>query len=533
VHERLIENWLTNVNELGYQLAFGQVLLSQDYTILHMSRHGRGEHGKDIIARARTGEVFTFQLKGGDIDLPSWRAIRGEVEELVRLPARRAGHRTITEHIPVLVTNGEVVGDAMDNIEYFAETWERAGAPRLQVWQKGEVFKMFLDAHGSFLPKELPNFRRFVELFVANFSERIDRPRFARMVWDITQEFALEGKKTKSIRTIDSLILLSYYILQQYEEAENWISAAEGWSLVASHVMYVATKDRLPPKLYKPALDLCWLGLRRNLDRFEAEVLSRDNLLESRFSFAEPAVYGPRTTLVLGWLAASTMCKFLDGEEIDSAAVTRVFKREGRRLHFLTEADWPCVVAMSLYFDRFIETRQAENLINIWIHIVTNANTKDTEKGGGFPNSYWLQERAIELLTGDMPGYEKEDFSRHSYTTYSALTMLVRRLCRAAVSSHWPSASKLLRCDFNPSDVNDWFLWSTNHGITRFIDPEQPISWSEWRTKAASPDLTRVPKILHKELRWILPLVLTMPHRLNESMCDFIDAAIGRRAYTS
>src|SRR6478609_1240366 len=85
--EKLIENWLINVHELGYQIPFCEVLLTEKHSVLHVSKHGRGEHGKDIIARDQRGQLFAYQLKEGDITLNDWRTIRDEIEELVRLPA--------------------------------------------------------------------------------------------------------------------------------------------------------------------------------------------------------------------------------------------------------------------------------------------------------------------------------------------------------------------------------------------------------------------------------------------------------------
>ena len=163
-------------------------------------------------------------------------------------------------------------------------------------------------------------------------------------------------------------------------------------------------------------------------------------------------------------------------------------------------------------------------------HTVASVNVRESAKGSGFPNPYWLQERAIQMHTDDLPAYEREEFSGHSYTVYQALTMLVRRLCRATVAAHWPTASRLLRCDYNPDEPADWFLWATGRGLTEFADPPQPVSWSNWRARARVVDVSRLPPLLLAENRWLLPLVLTMPHRLNEAACDYIDTVIGRRA---
>src|SRR5437899_6293013 len=82
---RVIENWLTSVNERQYQLPFCQVLAASGETILYTSAHGPFEKGKDIIARTSSGEIRAYQLKCGDIGLSEWREIHGEINNLVEL----------------------------------------------------------------------------------------------------------------------------------------------------------------------------------------------------------------------------------------------------------------------------------------------------------------------------------------------------------------------------------------------------------------------------------------------------------------
>lgn len=44
------------------------------------------EQGKDIITIDKSGNYCAYQLKTGNIDLPKWREIRPEIEELIQLP---------------------------------------------------------------------------------------------------------------------------------------------------------------------------------------------------------------------------------------------------------------------------------------------------------------------------------------------------------------------------------------------------------------------------------------------------------------
>src|ERR1700689_3756637 len=97
---RVIENWLTSVNERQYQLPFCQVLAAEGETILYVSTHGPFEKGRDIITRTPSGEIRAYQLKAGDIALGSWREIYGEIVNLVELAIELPGAAPITAFVP-------------------------------------------------------------------------------------------------------------------------------------------------------------------------------------------------------------------------------------------------------------------------------------------------------------------------------------------------------------------------------------------------------------------------------------------------
>jgi hypothetical protein len=154
-------------------------------------------------------------------------------------------------------------------------------------------------------------------------------------------------------------------------------------------------------------------------------------------------------------------------------------------------------------------------------------NKKEEDEDSGIPPPYWLQEEVLSLRYGLLPPYKKERFAEHSYTIQSALDMLVRRMCRQFVATNWKSASRLSFCDYVPDSKSDWFSWQTKNGDLRMTISPQPVSWSTWRTVSAEVSAQSVPTVLLRHPHWILPFVLTYPHRLNRSMSAVIDCIIG------
>lgn len=528
--EKLIENWLINVHELGYTIPFCEVLISRGYTIVRISRQGRGELGKDVIARAPTGELHTFQLKGPrDITLREWQNIQNEVRDLVQLPAIDPAVNRTEPHVPFLVTNGEIVGDALTSIEEYTNVWERQSHARLQIWRKHDLLTMFTEAHGSYLPTDLVNFREFVQFYVSQFEDRLPRERFALFLQKLVGREAVSGRGRDAKRAIESMVLMAGYILEQYERAENHISAAEGWTIVAANILHVAGRDRVRKRDWSPSLDLVWTALYANLKNLQDEISTRKHFIEPRFITAErDDIRGARTMLTLGWLAAKHFIDSRSDRKSLDGTILETVKRELKWLRFIGESDWPYVMMVSMLCERFLGASVGEALIHKWIRWIILINGKRDVIG--IPSPYWPQEKVLSLLHQKLPPYELETFSGQSYTIHSAMDMLVRRLLRQAITHYWPSGSRLSFCDYIPANYAEWFAWRGSDGYTRVDNSQQPASWREWRRSALNVRRASVPAILIEDSRWLLPFALTYPHRVTREMSGVMDAVIGDRA---
>lgn len=530
MYERLIENWLTNVHELGLQVPFCEMLHSRGHAILYISRHSRGEHGKDVVTRAPDGRLWTFQMKGGDVTFNQWRnELRGQVEDLVRLPVLLPGVSSEEPHTPVLVTNGEIRGDALDSIRQYAERWERDGHGALQAWQRHEMLAMFVEAHGSYLPKKLTDFRRFVELYIGKSEDRLPRQKFANFLETLVDAEFTGTRSTEIKRGIESMLLLGSYVLEQYERVGNHVAATEGWTIIGANILHVAEREDLSKNQYLPSLDLAWTGLQRCLAAFESEVLSREHLVvDDSYFMVEPHFHGPRISLVLGWLAGYALARFLRGEDVPTRRrILEVLKREVRMLRLCGEVDWPAWLAIALLLEKEVGSFESEGMMGLWARMITEANRGHDSKG--IPNPYWAREKVIAWRAGELPKHEEEDFARHTYTLHSALDFLVRRLRRQMVSKLWPSASQLEFCDFIPDTGADWFRWRCKRGETRIESPCQPRSWSAWRGEVCGFSRSVVPLRMVRHPAWLLPIALTYPHRTTRQLSAFIDGTVTRR----
>lgn len=526
MQEKLVEHWLTSSNELNYQLPYCEVLISRGFDVLHVSTHGRGEHGKDIVARDKRGRLCTFQLKGGDIGLHDWRTIRGEVEELVQLPVRIPGVSEDEQHIPYLVTNGEIRGDALESITRFRERWANAGYPKLRVFSRRTLLRQFLDAQGHFMPSGLGEFRQFVELFVADFTDRLPREKFAKFLENTLDKMPTTSE-LKLTRSFAGISVIAGYVVEQYERANNHVSAAEAWTITASVIMHTAEKMRLGAKVYQPVLRMLSLALDRNLDKLVDELSSRDDFVEGRNGIADPYMYGARASLVFGWLSATAHWKRIKGDPAPAPELmTKLLRREGSAIRFLGEVDWPAVLLLAIYVEQVYNSSEAELLIEKWVRLLLALNRKN---GAGVPSPYWHHDQVISLANGLLAPNELENFFGNTFSLAAALDMLVRRMRRQLVSTLWANASQLTWCDFAPHHTPDYFLWRVLDGTLTTDHPPIGASWSEWRARTATVNGEMLPKLLQQHPEWIAPFLMTYPHRTNRTMSAFADCVLGMR----
>jgi hypothetical protein len=110
VLRRLLESWLDSASERSYQVPFCQILSAQGHTILHSTRHGPLEFGKDIVTMGPDRIPCAYQLKGNPgarLTLDQYRKIEDQLVQLVHQPILFPGRKS-QPHRTYLVTNGAV-----------------------------------------------------------------------------------------------------------------------------------------------------------------------------------------------------------------------------------------------------------------------------------------------------------------------------------------------------------------------------------------------------------------------------------------
>lgn len=137
--------YLESASEREFDAAFVALLKAAGYTHVHLI-HGAFEFGKDFIGR-RDGMQFGFQTKAGNINLPAWRGIRPQIEEILW---NDIAHPDFDKHAPrraVLVTTGRLVGGAAADAQQYGDTLAKRmtsteGEPAFEVWDRESLLAL-------------------------------------------------------------------------------------------------------------------------------------------------------------------------------------------------------------------------------------------------------------------------------------------------------------------------------------------------------------------------------------------------------
>lgn len=518
--ERIIENWLTNTNERGYEIPFCQYLISNGYTVLHLSSHGPMEQGKDIIATDPNGYPCAFQLKAGNIDGNIWRRIKGEIDELIEIPINYPKIRKDIPHRAAFVTNGTISDKVRRDVDDRNYRLRQMGLPELEIVNGFELIKRFIDVHGNFLPTQPSDFKLFLELFLSDGRELLNKKMFTEFLESI---FSTDTKKELELkRKIASNVLLTQYVIQPYDSTVNHVSIIEGWIIFCSYLLGLIEKYSLSEEYWRQSYDIILQRINSQMKLLKTEFFSRKDLKEGDLDGGE--FYRSRITMILGWLSAFELFqKRVKSEyEIDIRVYESIKEHYSKNTWFWGESSTPLFIMMSLLTHEHGDEILSNNIILDLIIKITSEN--NIEDGEGIPDPYISPNEIISYLYKLRDAeIDMSSFLGSSYHLEPLVDILVRRDKRNSINELWKYISRFQNRGFKPEHPWMYFQWHCDKGeeYSRYYNATQ--SWKELREKATASDDSMLPSILVKNPQFAYYFLPCYPHRLNGYTIKLID----------
>lgn len=543
--ERVVENWLTKVNERQYQFAFGQVLLSKGYRILHMSSHGPQEQGKDIISIDPTGRPIGFQLKTGNLDLGAFRKIRDEIVELVELPIEFPGVPKNPHHRAVLVTNGRLADTVRSAISGHNQKWLARGFVELELVLFDDLLKDLIELHGRFLPTQLHDVEEFLRLYTFNGRSPLPRKQFSEfIVNNLPLKDSLKSRKGSSRhrkeavvpsakelgRNISSTAVLVSYALNAFTSSNNQWALFEGWIMFCAHLLAVAEKFDLPDVCWKETFDIAFLAAKSALKALTHEAVTHEHLIEGD-ALVDSQVRKARITILVGLMAVHQFISRITGESNELTPHIHRFLKEHRAdLWFWGETAVPYLVLLGLYIERMEGSVQAESLWGSLLRAIClrNRYKKESEKSEGLSDPYLEVEDSIAHFHGldEKPEWERPEYDGHSYCLRALVLMLARRLRRQFLSSSWHEITGVDCSEMFPAPAWTMLLWRSKSGYLKITVPQRPQSWAALLAESQTDDSSQIPARLVSRPEFMAAWITVYAHRLRGDVIQVMEKGL-------
>jgi hypothetical protein len=165
-----LDAYLSGLKERELDAPFLLLLRSMGFYDVHLT-HGAVEFGKDFIAKKiEGGQVvqYSFQNKVGNINQKDFRDdILGQLRESLYVPLSHANFDHALPHQAVLVTTGDLVGNAGIALDSFNGALVADGRRPVKFWSESNLIDLFIDfGLGGVAHATASQFEEFGSFFV-------------------------------------------------------------------------------------------------------------------------------------------------------------------------------------------------------------------------------------------------------------------------------------------------------------------------------------------------------------------------------
>lgn len=528
MQERIIENWLINASERMFQIPFVQILINKGYKVLHISSHGTGEHGKDIIAISPENTPICFQLKKGDINTSEWRNIISEVNDMIETSINHPQIDPKIMHKSVIVCSGMMSDDVRLTITEKNIKNESRGLGKLEIITQKEIVQDLLELHKNFFPIEPIQLKEFLFFYTYDGRSNLPEKEWSNWVYIILFDNTILSEQTIK-RKVASASVLFEYSLNNFDINNNYISLIKAWVIFLSYVYSLIEKNSLEINELTDIINIYYEKILGLFVCFKKEVMSKEDYLEG-ILFGEGAglLYSARITIVLSFLASYELFqKHINNDYvIDQNLIDRI-KNSYQKEEFCFLGESMSILVFML-IRLLIEANEHDLGFKILMDITKSLVIENNPNQKlGYPDVYFPIDHLLETHYS-IPGTEDipyKTFIGSSYTARIFIEFLARNNKREFLESIWKEISYLFYTEFQKMDKWEFLLWQSESGNIEEYKYPQPMSWNNLYTESMHEiNYDELPKVFNNSNNILFKLLfpLIFPHRFNRTTAKFI-----------
>jgi len=409
--------------------------------------------------------------------------------------------------------------------------WGQKRKTKLEYQDINLLVSDFIEKFGKYFPTEPEDFKSYLELHVFDGKDFFPKEKYLTL---IANSIKIDLKRTnpemKSV--FAGNVILTSYILAPWVQSKNYIAQIDAWTCLATTILYVASKHNYPKSTYNDTLELIETSVDACFEGLLSEVKGRNHLIEGDWR-PDSVVYGPRTTIVLGYLSLYWLTSKFNNEPLPQETekeIISIMEKYDLKMRYYGESFSPLLIWYYFFNEKLGRVQTPAIIITIVVQALVGIRD-DQVTPGGIPSPYYNYEQSVRISNGLLKERLNETFSGTSYSLKSFLGILVRRNCKKLVSNLWRKISHTQYAELIPTNLYDCLLWRTSHGKLETRFPNQTQKWSELYEENRRKEFTNVPTVLQTNLYW-LPLFITVyPHKLNDTMIRYIDSIINSHLF--
>lgn len=518
--ERVIDDWMTNAGERGFESAFTQLLIAEGYRVLHHPAHHPMEHGKDLVAYAPDGALCAFQLKGGDLDLKKFESIQQQLFALAATalvypgvdPPRRPDRAA-------LVATGRLTPPSRDRLATLNAGNQANGLPSIECVEREHLVSRFTAAHGRYLPNSPADLRRLLDLYIREGRESLPIRDFAALVEAVVCPTEVRSDLEHK-RAISSGALMAAIAAAPWQSAANHLAIAQSYLLVAQAILYTAATHDLADDVWEGSYSLAMQAAREALNALLDEAAAADDLVVPHI--VDGVVYPIRALIVTGWLSAGIISEVIEPGPRQELAIS-IIKRELPYAKLNSEAGSPHLFLAASVLDYAGSRMDAASHVFRLVKELSELNRADSPDA--IPTPYHSLESVLRKTMRMSHEFEfsEERFDGHAYTLHVLVDWMARRKLRAALGTLWPAATHITCCEFRPSSPARVLSFNDDDGQVVMWHLGTPARWAEVVESASTTSERDLPAVLWRNAAFLPFLVLLFPYRLTATVAKALD----------
>lgn len=515
MQNRLVENWLISCNELSFTTPFVQLLITEGYKVLHVSRGGAVEQGKDVIALDPDGEICCFQLKCDNITATEWIKISGQINDLTQIPPIHSSIKTTpTKWKCFLVTNGSFPNAVQRTIVDYSNAQEASNHMRVETIDKDQLVKRFTDGFGSFFPTDTQDLNLFLKIYCQHGDTTLNREEFKVFFekWLGSYETRPKQKKLEALQAAG--IICSYLLTNKYAQ-KNYIEIINAWILVLITMLYFAENWGIAKK-HVAVMEATIL------DEIEAvfsplidDVIANDNyFVDSTYGLLSEGLitHKLRCTELLGYLSAYLIyCATKPIMPKFSKELGEKMLELSQYKAILGESSTPLLYNYIVFLLGANQTNPAAQEVAGMLNGLLSGYA---DEGSGMPSPYYTPKQSAEWSFSLNEDEITESFQNRAYCLWPAVLLAARTGQRALLEHHWQLISYISNQEIIADDPDELLLWRIGEqGVLLDTFPNATQSWKELEEQSQQNMDEFLPGPI-KARKYLLPFWITaMPQR--------------------